>query len=125
MANRQKPGVKTNQVRGDETKAEGSNNEVLAGSTSDGDEQTPLPSVASVETEVENSTPVLTGLNRLKQRPRIQIQSAASHPNKSSPASTISAVPAVSGTRKINPLIARRKLGVATSTPGTTLGAVD
>lgn len=56
----------------------------------------------------ETTTPQ-TGLNRLRSRPRIQIQAKAPNTSKSP------AIP-YAANRKSNPLISRRKIGVSTST---------
>lgn len=59
-------------------------------------------------TAPETTTPQ-TGLNRLRSRPRIQIQAKAQNTSKS---------PAISyaANRKTNPLISRRKIGASTTT---------
>lgn len=113
LANRQRPGVKSSSDRAELTSAEVTNNEVPSHT---GDEH-PVPSVG--ETEVESSTPALTGLNRLKQRPRIQLQSAPSRPKTPALGTAVAAPTNNTASRKINPLIARRKLGLTTSTAGT------
>lgn len=55
----------------------------------------------------ESSTPE-TGLNRLRNRPRIQITASTARTK----------APAVAINRKVNPLIARRKLGGSSTTQG-------
>ncbi|KAJ6644379.1 hypothetical protein Bhyg_09348, partial [Pseudolycoriella hygida] len=54
----------------------------------------------------ESSTPPETGLNRLRNRPRIQITASTARTK----------APAVAINRKVNPLIARRKLGGSSTT---------
>lgn len=113
LTNRQRPGVKaTPSVRSEETSVEVTNSEA----TATGGELEHSPSASSVagDSEVENSTPALTGLNRLKQRPRIQVQSGTVRPKTAA----VAATPINTSNRKVNPLIARRKLGVSTSTSG-------
>ena len=58
----------------------------------------------------ESSTPQPTGLNRLKNRPKIQIQSTAAPKTKAPVVNVIN--------RKVNPLISRRKLGGSSTTQG-------
>ncbi len=53
----------------------------------------------------ESSTPAESGLNRLRNRPRIQITASTARTK----------APAVAINRKVNPLIARRKLGSSTT----------
>lgn len=60
-----------------------------------------------VSTISESSTPE-TGLNRLRNRPRIQITASTARTK----------APAVTINRKVNPLIARRKLGGSSTTQG-------
>lgn len=58
-------------------------------------------------TILESSTPE-TGLNRLRNRPRIQITASTARTK----------APSVAINRKVNPLIARRKLGGSSTTQG-------
>lgn len=58
--------------------------------------------------DTETSTPQ-TGLNKIKQRPRIQISAATAVKSKA---------PIVALNRKVNPLISRRKLGATSTTAG-------
>lgn len=60
----------------------------------------------------ETSTQAQTGLNRLRNRPRIQIQPRASSSSKPPTAASYSA------NRKVNPLISRRKIGASSTTTG-------
>lgn len=72
------------------------------------------PSDEGDQANTETSTQPQSGLNRLRNRPRIQIKPRAStsSENKSS------TLAAYNVNRKANPLIARRKIGSTTSTTG-------
>lgn len=59
----------------------------------------------------EPSTTPQSGLNRLRNRPRIQIQPKAPNTNKLPTAASY-----INANRKVNPLISRRKLGSSTTT---------
>lgn len=59
----------------------------------------------------EPSTTPQTGLNRLRNRPRIQIQPKAPNTNKLPTAASY-----INANRKVNPLISRRKIGSSTTT---------
>lgn len=65
----------------------------------------------SEQVAAEPSTTPQTGLNRLRNRPRIQIQPKAANTNKQPTAATYS-----NANRKANPLISRRKIGTSTTT---------
>lgn len=65
----------------------------------------------SEQVAAEPSTTPQTGLNRLRNRPRIQIQPKAVNTNKQPTAATYS-----NANRKANPLISRRKIGTSTTT---------
>lgn len=58
----------------------------------------------------EPSTTPQTGLNRLRNRPRIQIQPKAPNTNKQPTAASY-----INANRKVNPLISRRKIGSSTT----------
>lgn len=71
-------------------------------------------SSADAESEpiaAEPSTTPQTGLNRLRNRPRIQIQPKAPSANKQPTAASY-----INANRKVNPLISRRKIGSSTTT---------
>lgn len=65
----------------------------------------------SEQVAAEPSTTPQTGLNRLRNRPRIQIQPKS--PNTSKQPTT---APYNNANRKVNPLISRRKIGSTTTT---------
>lgn len=65
------------------------------------------------DANAEASTPVPTGLNRLRSRPRLQVQARA--PNSAKTASTVAAL---NVNRKANPLLSRRKIGASSTTTG-------
>lgn len=67
----------------------------------------------SEQIAAEPSTTPQTGLNRLRNRPRIQIQPKAPSANKQPTAASY-----INANRKVNPLISRRKIGSSTSTTG-------
>lgn len=63
------------------------------------------------QSAAEPSTTPQTGLNRLRNRPRIQIQPKAPNTNKLPTAASY-----INANRKVNPLISRRKLGSSSTT---------
>lgn len=65
----------------------------------------------SEQIAAEPSTTPQTGLNRLRNRPRIQIQPKAPSANKQPTAASY-----INANRKVNPLISRRKIGSSTTT---------
>lgn len=69
----------------------------------------------SEETDANNSepsTPPPSGINKLRNRPRLQVQPRAPNSAKSSTAAALNI------NRKPNPLLARRKLGASSTTTG-------
>lgn len=88
-------------------------NSVAASSTSAPELSKESPAAAEdSEQVVEQSTTPQTGINRLRNRPRIQIQPKAPSSNKPPTAASYIA------NRKVNPLISRRKIGQQSTTTG-------
>ncbi|XP_031640835.1 uncharacterized serine-rich protein C215.13 [Contarinia nasturtii] len=93
-----------------------SSTELTAGSSTS-TVDTNKESAADAESEqiaAEPSTTPQTGLNRLRNRPRIQIQPKATNTNKQPTAASY-----INANRKVNPLISRRKIGSSTTTEET------
>lgn len=88
----------------------------------------PVPAVTPAtesSTDPDATSTTQSGLNRLKKRPRIQINSN-NRPAAKSANSTTTGAPATSApVRKLNPLIARRKFAGGASTTSTTEGKLS
>lgn len=76
------------------------------------DSKEPQQTSEENDPNAEASTAAPTGLNRLRNRPRLQVQPRAPNSAKSS------TVAALNINRKQNPLLARRKIGASSTTTG-------